>query len=69
MNSSTIQQRVVNAVELEKTINISMTCGQNMERKIAIGSLDYESSSPKLAKQSDRGKGTKYGNSGPLYVP
>ena len=63
-----MQQRVVYAVELEKIINISMTCGQNMERKIDMDSLDYGSSSPKLAKQSDRGKGTKYGNSGPLYV-
>jgi hypothetical protein len=64
-----MQQRVVYAVELEKIINISMTCGQNMEKKIDIGSLDYGSCSPKLAKQSDRGKGAKYGNSGPLYVP
>ena len=43
-------------VELEKTFNSSMTCGQNMEKKIGIGRLDSGSYGPKLANQSDRGK-------------
>ena len=45
-----------------------MTYGRKLELKIGIGSCYYWSSDLKLAKQSDRGKGVKYGNSGPMYV-
>ena len=55
-------------VELEKTFNSSMTCGQNMEKKIGIGRLDSGSYGPKLANQSDRGNVVKYGNSGPMHT-
>ena len=45
-----------------------MTYGQKLEVKIGIGSCYYWSSDLKLAKQSDRGKCVKYGNSGLMYV-
>ena len=45
-----------------------MTYGRKLELKIGIGSCYYWSSDLKLAKQSDRGKGVKYGNSGLMYV-
>ena len=43
-----------------------MTYGRKLEVKIGIDNGYYWSSDPKLAKQSDRGKGVKYGNSGPM---
>ena len=45
-----------------------MTYGQKLDVKIGIGSGYYWSSDLKLGKQSDRGKGVKYGNSCPMYV-
>ena len=45
-----------------------MTYGRELEVKIGIGSCYYWSSDPKLAKQSDRGKGVNYGNSGLMYI-
>jgi hypothetical protein len=53
-------------VELEKTFNFSMTCGQNMEKEIGIGSLYSGSCDPKLATQSDHGNIVKYEYSGPM---
>ena len=44
-----------------------MTYGRKLDVKIGIGNRYYGPSDLKLAKQSDRGKGVKYGNSGPLY--
>ena len=55
-------------VELEKTFNSCMTCGQNMEKKIGIGRLDSGSYGPKLANQLDNGNDVKYGNSGPMHT-
>ena len=55
-------------VELEKTFNSSMTCGQNMEKRIGIGRLDSGSYGPKLANQSDRGNVVKYGNLRPMHT-
>ena len=45
-----------------------MAYGRKLEMKIGIGSRYYWSSDLKLAKQSDRGKGVKYGNPAPMYV-
>ena len=53
---------------MEETFNSSMTCGQNMEKKIDIGRLDSGSYGPKLANQSDRGNVVKYGNSDPMHT-
>jgi hypothetical protein len=53
---------------LEKTFSFSMTCGQNMEKKIDIGRLYSESCDPKLATQSDRGNVVKYENSHLMYT-
>ena len=45
-----------------------MTCGPELDVKIGIGSCYYWSYDLKLVKQSDHGKGVKYGSSGPMYV-
>ena len=45
-----------------------MAYGRKLEVKIGIGSSYYWSSDLKLAEQSDRGKGVKYGHSGLMYV-
>ena len=45
-----------------------MTYGRKLEVKIGIGSCYYWSPDRKLAEQSYRGKGVKYGKSGPMYV-
>jgi hypothetical protein len=57
----------VSEVELERIFNFSMTCGQNMKKKIDIGRLYSGSCDPTLATKSDRGKVVEYGNSGPMY--
>jgi hypothetical protein len=41
MNSSAMEQWVVLEVELERIFNFSMTCGQNMKKKIGVGSNRY----------------------------
>ena len=45
-----------------------MTYGPKLDVKIGIGSCYYWSYHLKLVKQSDCGKGVKYGSSGPMYV-
>jgi hypothetical protein len=55
-------------VKLERIFDFSMTCGQNMKRKIGIGRLYSESCDPKLATQLVGGNVVKYGNSSPMYL-